>query len=82
MEDYILTTCKECGNKGLLKKAATYDQHLLDYADGEPVATLEYTWILLECPVCKSVSLYRKYGSDHMVDYNGDEYYEETIVYP
>ena len=82
MDDYILTTCRDCGNKGLLKKVAQYEQNLLDYDEGEPVATAEYLYILLECPVCKSVSLYQRYGNDHMLDYKGAEYYEEEIVYP
>ena len=62
-DQFILTTCRECGNKGLLKKVAQYDQNLLDYVDEEPIATVKYNWILLECPVCQSISLYRRYAS-------------------
>ena len=83
MEDqYILTTCKDCGNKGLLKKVAKYDQSLLDYVEEEPFAKIEYNWRLLECPVCKSISLYQRFGADYMVDDKGNEYFEEKTVYP
>lgn len=82
MGDYILATCRECGNRGLLKKAAQYEQNIPNYDDGELVDTAEYLYALLECPVCKTVSLYQRYGSDHLIDYNGDEYYEERILYP
>lgn len=83
MEDqYILTTCKDCGNKGLLKKVAQYDQSLWDYVDEEPYAKIEYNWVLLECPVCKSVSLYQRLGADYMVDDKGNKCFEEKIIYP
>lgn len=80
--DHILTTCRECGNKGLLKKVAQYDQHLVDYCDGEPISNIENNWILLECPVCGSVSLYQRYSNDLVTDDKGNKYYDETIVYP
>ncbi len=82
MDDYILTTCRECGNTGLLKKVAQFDQSIPDYCDGDLVATYDYNWVVLECPVCNSVSLYQRYTSDYMTDSNGNEVYEEKIVYP
>ena len=82
MDDYILTTCRECGNMGLLKKVAQFDQSIPDYCDGDLVATYDYNWVVLECPVCNSVSLYQRYTSDYMMDSNGNEVYEEKIVYP
>ena len=81
-DNYLLATCRDCGNKGLLKKAATFDQQFTEYEAGSPFCTAEYNWVLLECPVCKSVSLYRRYNNDLMIDYAGNEYYEEAIVYP
>lgn len=81
-EQYILTTCKYCGNKGLMKKVAQYDQKLLDYVDEKPFAKIDYNWFLLECPVCKSVSLYQSFGADYMVDEKGNEYRDEKVVYP
>ncbi len=81
-QQYILSTCKNCGNKGLLKKVAQYNQSVWDYVDKEPYAKIEYNWVLLECPVCQSVSFYQRYGADFMIDDNGDKYYEEKILYP
>lgn len=66
-EKYLLATCRDCGNKGLLKRAATFEQNFIEYEDGEPICTAEYNSVLLECPVCKSVSLYRRYNNDMMV---------------
>lgn len=81
-ENYILATCKGCGNTGLLKKVATFDQKFSEFYDSEPICNAEFEWVLLECPVCMSVSLYRRYNNDHMLDYAGNKIYEETIVYP
>ncbi len=67
---------------GLLKKVAQFDQSIPDYCDGDLVATYDYNWVVLECPVCNSVSLYQRYTSDYMMDSNGNEVYEEKIVYP
>ena len=47
-DQYILATCRSCENKGLLKKAAQYNQKLLDYVDEEPCAMIKINWILLE----------------------------------
>ena len=82
LDEYLLETCKECGNRGLLKQVAKHDQVIFDYVDDEPVLRYEYYWILLECPVCKAVSLYLKVGGDYMTDDQGQLIYDETIVYP
>ena len=82
MDDYIITTCRECGNTGLLKRVAQFDQSIPDYCDGEQVATYDYNWVMLECPVCNSVSLYQRYTSDYMMDCDGNEIYNDRILYP
>ena len=79
---FILTTCRECGNTGLLKKVEQYDQSVPDYYDGEMVCIDYYNWIMLECPVCNAVSLYQRYTSDCMIDHDGNILYEEKKVYP
>ena len=81
-KNYILTTCRGCGNKGLLKKVAEYEQDYIDYSDGVPDAQVENLYVLLECPVCNSISLYNRYHDSHMLDYEGNEYYDEGIQYP
>lgn len=78
----ILAQCRSCGNTGLQNIVAQYNQDIIDYCDGEPDCTYEYKWILLECPVCSSISLYQRYTGDHMIDYDGNHYYEEKIIYP
>ena len=82
MKDYVLTTCRECGNTGLLKKVGQYDQCIPDYCDGEIISTYDYNWVMLECPVCKAISLYQRFTCDYMIDSNGNEIYEENVVYP
>lgn len=82
MEDFILTTCRECGNKGLLKNVAQYNQSIPDYCDGEIIATYDYNWVLLECPVCNSISLYQRSCDNFIMDMNGNEIYEEKVVFP
>ena len=81
-DNYILATCQYCGNTGLLKKVAQYDQHTYDYCDGEPFTRLDLNWVLLECPVCNDISLYQRYTADYMIDEDGNNIYEEQIVYP
>lgn len=83
-DEYILATCRECGNKGLQKKVANYNQQIVDYydEDGNPLICSENNWFLMECPTCKSISLFKRYGADYMVDNNGNEFYYEDIVFP
>lgn len=81
-DEYILQTCKYCGNKGLLRKVANYSQHHVDYDGDEPVFEMETIWHMLECPVCKGVSLHKTYSDDSMVDCNGDYFQEESMEYP
>lgn len=81
-KNYLLKECKHCGNKGLLKIVGRHHQSFTDYDDGEPNFQ-EYTeWTMLECPVCKGVSLHKSYSNDSMFDTEGGYLSEETIVYP
>lgn len=81
-KNYLLKECKHCGNKGLLKIVGRHHQSFTDYDDGEPIFQ-EYTeWTMLECPVCKGVSLHESYSNDSMFDTEGGYLSEETIVYP
>ena len=84
MDDYILSTCKKCGNKGLQKIVAQYDQHTLDYVDDNPIGKIDDNWILLECPVCENVCLYRKRccDYDYMCDDQDNRYCQESVLYP
>lgn len=82
MEDCIIETCRYCGNKGLLKKVVQYDQFLYDYCDEEPCAKMNYNWIILECPVCKGITLFQRFSGDYTIDGQGNVNYEDTIVYP
>ena len=82
MENMILTTCRACGNKGLLKKVAQYDQSIPDFYEGEIMVTFDYNWIMLECPVCNSISLYQRFCNDFIMDLSGNKNYEENVVYP
>ena len=70
-KEYLLETCKYCGNKGLLKIAANYKQHYDEIEDYSVVFSADTKWLLLECPVCKGVSLYKSYTDDTMVIPNG-----------
>lgn len=81
-EKYILQTCKHCGNKGLLKNAAQHKQHYTDYDDGEVIFEMDTIWRMLECPVCREVSLHKTYSDDSMIDIQGDYFQEESIEYP
>ena len=81
-KNYLLKECKHCGNKGLLKIVGRHHQSFTDYDDGEPIFQ-EYTeWTMLECPVCKGVSLHKSYSNDSMFDTEGGYLSEETVVYP
>jgi len=82
MEDYIIETCRYCGNRGLLKKAVQYVQELYDYCDEEPCAKMNYDWFLLECPVCKGITLFQRFSGDYTMDSQGNVKFEDAIVYP
>lgn len=81
-DGYIIENCKCCGNRGLLKKVAEYTQEYCDYDDGQPTGFITKDWVLLECPVCQTVSLYQRYTASWMIDYQGEQIYQESIVYP
>ena len=61
---YLLQTCKYCGNKGLLKIVADYKQHFKEKDGTDVIFTADTWWVLLECPVCKGISLYKSYSDD------------------
>ncbi|MFR5481018.1 hypothetical protein [Catenibacterium sp.] len=48
-KDYLLETCKHCGNKGLLKIVANYKQPYDEIEDYSVVFSSDTTWLLLEC---------------------------------
>ena len=80
--NYLLEECKHCGNKGLLKIVGKHHQSFTDYADGEPVFQQYTDWTMVECPVCKGISLHKSYSNDTMFDAEGGYFTEETIEYP
>lgn len=65
-KDYLLETCKHCGNKGLLKIVANYKQRYDEIEDYSVVFSSDTTWLSLECPVCNGISLYKSYTDDTM----------------
>ena len=83
MEDkkYLLQTCKNCGNKGLLKIVADYKQHFKEMDGTYVIFTADTCWVLLECPVCKGISLYKSYTDDPMFTPYGYEA-DESMEYP
>lgn len=75
---YMIARCAECGNEGLHKITATYNQTCYGYADEEPGIIGYIKWTLLECPICHSISL-----SKALDESISDEVYtQEEIVYP
>ena len=81
-KNYLLEECKHCGNKGLLKIVGKYQQSFTDYDDGEPIFQQYTDWTMVECPVCKGISLHKSYSNDTMFDSEGGYFTEETIEYP
>lgn len=78
---YLLQTCKHCGNKGLLKIVADYKQHFKEMDGTDVIFTADTYWLLLECPVCKGISLYKSYTDDTMVTPYGYES-DVSMEYP
>lgn len=78
---YLLQTCKYCGNKGLLKIVADYKQHFKEMDGTDVIFTADTWWVLLECPVCKGISLYKSYSDDTMFTPYGYES-DVSMEYP
>lgn len=78
---YLLQTCKHCGNKGLLKIVADYKQHFKEMDGTDVIFTADTYWLLLECPVCKGILLYKSYTDDTMVTPYGYES-DVSMEYP
>lgn len=80
----ILENCYHCGNKGLLNIVGTYEQNLGGPIYDEYGRQVDYDleeyrkFYLLQCPVCKNVTLFEKY-SCVMID---PPVIESEILYP
>ena len=70
-KDYLLRTCKHCGNKGLLKIVADYKQHFKEMDGRDVIFEANTWWALLECPVCRGISLHKSYSDDTMITPDG-----------
>lgn len=82
-ENYILETCRRCGNKGLLKIVGSHGQSFIEYKGYQPIFREELNWTMLECPVCNSVSLHKSYTNDSMLNPIDDSIeYDGHIEYP
>lgn len=79
---YKIETCNCCGNKGMQKVISSYKQKQIEYDDGSPIYSSETVWSMLECPVCSQVSLHKSYSDDTMIDYQGNFFADESIVFP
>ena len=75
----ILQTCFHCGNKGMLDIKGEYETTWVDIDDCFDGFC---HWLLVDCPVCKHASLIGMFTEPGMFDENGDQLFDEKILYP
>ena len=76
--DFFIATCYHCGNEGLQKILYSHETH---YGGGQELHE-KFNWFLLQCPVCRMLSLKQDYTNEAMLDYDERQIYDERIVYP
>jgi len=79
----ILTICSQCGNKGIHKVLKCHQKTSIIHTDREEEDFWsEDNYFILECPVCKNISFFRKstYEFDELNE--GDYKYTDKMLYP
>lgn len=79
----IITICQRCGNKGIHKVFGCHQKIATIHTDRKGDEFWhEYNYYILECPICESVSFYRKstYEYDELDD--GGYQYTDEMLYP
>ncbi len=82
MKDYKVIACANCGNKGLNRIVAKYKQVMHEFDEEGPDLKSYNDLQLLECPVCRSITLSNTSYSDLVTDSNGEYIYSYNTIYP
>lgn len=75
----IIETCYHCGNTG---RQDILHLHKQSWGGRPEELYEEFNWLVLKCPTCGMISLKEDYTNEAMVDVHGEQFFEESIVYP